>query len=39
MTLKVIGIVHFCGLLRDLKVFQSQIGMFMANHMNSIFLQ
>ena len=30
MTLKVISIAHFDGLVRDLQVFQSKIGMFMA---------
>jgi hypothetical protein len=39
MTLKVIGIAQFYGLLRDLQVFQSKIGMFMANRMNNIFVQ
>ena len=39
MTLKVIGIAHFYGLLRDFQVFQSEIGMFMANRMNNIIAQ
>ena len=39
ITLKFSGVAHVYCFLRDLQVFQSKIGMFMANHMYTIFMQ